>query len=538
MYVENLSDYFGAVGEFGAAVPSMELTTLTGYTTLNVFRFGDGMDSTNLSLGVSYSNAGAAGPIAVNVTSDWRFCESLTPKCVYIAQLPGETDSPGDVLSAVNYLNSQGIDPSYYSIGNEPSAWIHFAIPWTSWSSGDESSPTPNEYAKEVQKMVPIVRSVFPNAKIIGLEDNQCANDSFVQQVAKVDGPNITAIACHAYPANAQDRVGAGLQQFYNALSSNGTSFATNVPKVRAGIAFGCPTCSVQAWVDEFNAIAGPEPAGFNAFMSSYPDFVLTAGSAVRGMTVNLTHFLFFAYWPNGLQHYAMVTTNYTVRPTFYWYSYFAPNITSGTLYSVRYAPTDEPSFATYLQGPSPKGSGSLVVVNANATGSENISISLPLPLSNGGKTVYWGNTTNIPTVATYSSLPTNYTLGPASVLLVDVQGSLGQSLGHTDVSVSAPPKGSSVPNWEVASPDLLHRWDSTIVTFSVQGESPAGFMPVRCPAGIFTVGISTGPGLAGIQYVYSGSVADRAQRSRSPVWLNGQEMLARLTSPERLKWR
>ncbi len=538
LYVENLSDYFGAVGEFGAAVPSSELTTLTGYTTINVFRFGDGMDSTNLSLGVSYSNGGVAGPVAVNVTSDWRFCESLTPKCVYIAQLPGETDNTGDVLSAVNYLYSRGIDPSYFSIGNEPSAWVHFAIPWTTWNSRDGSSPTASQYAKEVQRMVPIVRSVFPNARIIGLEDNRCANDSFVQQVAMVDGPNITAIACHAYPANAQDKIGAGLQQFYNTLSPNGTNFATNVPKVRDGIAFGCPTCSVQAWVDEFNAIAGPEPAGFNSYMASYPDFVLTAGSAVSGMTVNLTHYLFFAYWPNGLQHYAMVTTNYSVRPTFYWYSYFAPNITSGTLYSVRYAPMYEPSFATYLQGPSAEGSGSLVVVNANATGSENISISLPLPLSSGGKTVYWGNTTNIPTVTTYAWLPTNYTLGPASVLLVDVQGSLDKSPTYTDPGVPDLLRGSTVPNREATPLNFLHGLSSTAVTFFGKGENRAYSMPVRLPASIGALGALAGPGLAVTQYVYSQLIEDRAHRSHSAVCSNGRERLARPDCIERPRWR
>jgi len=527
LYTENLSGYFGAVGEFGTAVPSPTLTTLTDYTAINVFRFGDGMDSTNLSLGVSYSNNGVAGPIAVNVTSDWKFCESLTPKCVYIAQLPGETNSPGDVLSAVSYLRSHGIDPNYYSIGNEPSAWFHFAIRWTSWSSSDDSSPTATQYAREVQRMIPIVRSVVPDAKIIGLEDNQCANDSFVQQVAKVDGANISAIACHAYSANSQDKRGAGLQQFYNTLSSNGTNLATNVPKVRDGITYGCPTCSVAAWVDEFNAIGGPVPAGFNAYMSSYPDFVLTAGSAVRGMTVNLTHYLFFAYWPSGLQHYAIVTTNYSVRPTFYWYSYFAPNITSGQLYSVRYAPPYEPSFATYLQGPSPEGSGSLVVVNANATVSENISISLPLPLSNGGKAVYWGNTTSIPTVTPYGWLPANYTLGPASVLLVDVNGSLGQSSTYADLAVSALPRGSTVPNWEVTLPNFPHGLRFTVITLLGQDAGRACSVPPRLPTSNGTLGSLAGPGLAGIGRAYSQSVEDRAERMRSAIRSNRRERSA-----------
>jgi hypothetical protein len=385
----------------------------------------------------------------------------------------------------VNYLHSHGIDPDYFSIGNEPSAWLHFAIAWTSWSSGDESTPTAAQYAKEVQKMIPIVRSVFPDASIIGLEDNQCANDSFVQQVARLDGPDISAIACHAYSANSQDKSGAGLQQFYNTLSSSGPNLATNVPKVRSAIAYGCPTCTVQAWVDEYNAIAGQVPAGFNSFMSSYPDFVLTAGSAVRGMTVNLTHYLFFAYWPSGLQHYAMVTTNYSPRPTFYWYSYFAPNITSGALYSTEYAPSSEPSFATYVQSGSPRGSGSLVVVNANATESENISIALPLPLSNGGKTVYWDNTTDTPTVTAYGWLPTNYTLGPASVLLVDVNGSLDQSSSHVDRAAPTYLGESPVPTGGVARNKVHQGSAFTGLAFSIRERDPLCLPPSKLPTNI-----------------------------------------------------
>jgi hypothetical protein len=418
LYTENLDRYFGAVAEFGPVSPSSSLTTLVDNTTINVLRFGDDMDATNLAAGISYNASGVAVPSLINVVSDWNFCESLTPKCVYIAELPGETNSTADVLSAMNYLHAHGISAAYYEIGNEPEMWSHFDEPWTSWSSSPTSVTTALQYALEVQKMIPVIRSVVPGARIIGLEDDQCSDDAYVKDVASIDGPNISAIGCHSYPASGIDVAGAGLQQVYNTLLPGGANFATNVPSVRSAITSACPRCNIPVWVDEFNIVAGNDPADFSAYMTTYPDFVLTAGDAVLGLTVNLSQSLFFALWPSGgYGNYGMVTSSYAVRPSYDWYSYFAPNITSGQLYSVAYTPTYAPSFATYLQS----STGSLLVVNANATHSETVSVSLPLSLSNGGKTIYWGNTTPAPRVTPYSSLPSTYTLAPASVLLVDV---------------------------------------------------------------------------------------------------------------------
>jgi hypothetical protein len=165
------------------------------------------------------------------------------------------------------------------------------------------------------------------------------------------------------------------------------------------------------------------DSASFDSYVTGYPDFVLTAGNAVRGLSVNLTHYLFFALWPQGAPSYALVgngSGGYQPQPAYYWYSMFAPNITSGQLFSTSTRPSPHPSFGAYLQGPL---WGSLIVVNANATENDRVSWTLPLSLAHGGKILYWSNATagQPPTVVVYKKLPSSSTLGPASVLLVDV---------------------------------------------------------------------------------------------------------------------
>jgi hypothetical protein len=425
LYTVDLSTFWGAVGQFGSNPSTPALRAVTNSTPLQVFRFADGMDTTNISSGVSWTpgtSSASSGPEAINVTSDWQFCEELSTQCTFIFQLPGETDSAGDVRAALQFLVAHGISPAYYSIGNEPTLWNHWDKAWSTWMTSDSSTPTGLQYAQEVQAMIPVIRSVVPGAKIIGIEDSSCSNDSFVQKVALVDGPNLSAIACHAYPTGSQDVSGAGLQQFYNVLEATGANPAVNVPKVRAAVAYGCASCSVPVWVDEYNAIAGADPAHFSRYMSSYPDFVLTAGDMVDALAVGTPHVLFFQYWAANGGNYAMVNgSGLYLRPTYYWLADYAASLPGGqvSVLSTSIAASVTPVVAQVFQVASVN---SVVIVNANATTAETVTLPAMLANSYGGRSVYWDNTTQLPTLITWTAAPpqVTYTLQPQSVLLVD----------------------------------------------------------------------------------------------------------------------
>ncbi|HEV2449661.1 MAG TPA: hypothetical protein VGU43_04530 [Thermoplasmata archaeon] len=448
LYTLNLSTFWGAVGQFGANPSTPALRADTNATPLQVFRFADGMDSTNLSANETWTpgaSSATAGTIGINVLTDWQFCEELRSPCTFVFQLPGETDSAGDVRSALQFLQIHDIEPAYYSIGNEPSLWKHWGEAWSTWATSDSSKPTGLQYAQEVQQLVPVIRAIVPGARIIGLEDDQCSNDSYVQQVAKINGPNLSAIACHSYSANSQDVAGAGLQQFYNVLTSTGANPATNVPKVRAGIRFGCGSCSLPVWIDEDNAISGADPAHFSRYTSSYPDFVLTAGDLLDAIAVGTPHVLFFQYWAPSGSTYGMVNgSGLYLRPTYFWYSAFADLIPSGpvSVNQTSVAPSTQPLVAQFLQSNS---TNSVVVVNGNATTPEIVTLPVSMEGASGGRSVYWDNNTLQPSVMSWTAAPPSlvYMLGPQSVLLVD--SSRAPAIAGTGGSGAspAPPSGT-----------------------------------------------------------------------------------------------
>jgi hypothetical protein len=422
----NSTGFWGAVGQFGANAPTPRVEELANSTPLHVFRFSDGMDSTNLTAGVSYSSSGSAGGLDINIPGDWSFCESLATRCTFVAQLPGETNRTGDVRATMQYFVAHGISPAYYSIGNEPQSWCNFNRAWTSWTASSCSAPTAIEYAREVQTMIPVIHSVVPSAKIIGIESVDCFNDSFIQEVALVDGPNITAIACHSYPANSEGTAGAGVQQFYNTLTSaDSYNIASVAGKSRNATDYLCHICSgIPIWVEEFNAVSNVSSyAPFTSYMETFPDVVLTAGSVIQALAGGFAQLLFFGYWTiTETADYGMLSgSGATVRPVYDFFSYFAGNMSSGSDVSV-YATADSasvgPGLAVYVANST---TGSLLVVNGNATNSVSVTLPGGLPYSYGGQTVYWDNSTATPTAQAYAPLPSTATLGPHSVLLVDV---------------------------------------------------------------------------------------------------------------------
>jgi hypothetical protein len=425
-------NFWGANGQIGNVTPTHRVTRLVKETPLSVFRFGSGMDNTNLTEGITYRTSGAHTPATNDLAEDWKFCESLTPKCTFIMQLPGETDSVGDITAAILYLHSQGIYPQYFAIGNEPEGWIHFGIPWTSWHAKDRSTPTPIQYAQEVQTMIPTIRSLAPGAKIIGVESQNCDNNSYIQEVALIDGPDITAIACHKYPADSEVNSTAGVQQFYNSLESNKSSVTVGAAGAKEAETYLCHTAKcadLPVWLDEFNGVSTNELVHpqFGEYMTGYPDAVLLAGSIIEALSGGLQQFLDYALWAPGnsssrLASYGLLNnTDAEVRPSYDFYSYFASRMASGqnaSVYVTNYTPSVMPGYAVYVTNAT---SGAFLLVNANNTQSQTVRLPPRLGYLYHGQSVYWNGTTTSPVVSVYAHVPRIYTLGPHSILLVSL---------------------------------------------------------------------------------------------------------------------
>jgi hypothetical protein len=440
-YEENTSSMWGATGQFGAVAPNSTLTSEVQPTDIRVLRFDPQIDWTNLSLGVSYRAwNGTIGRYSseVNLAADWAFCESLKPKCDFILQLPAETNSTGDLLSALHYALNLGVRANAYTIGNEPENWEHFGIPWTSWTQSDASPVSPNQYAAEVKVMAAAIRSVVPGASV-DIESYGCFPHALLNATVAQDGGILTAIGCHWYPSGYVDAVEhqTSLQDLYNGLWSGGITNTssgagtTRLFQLEAMISADWPGRDLPVWIDEFGiqygwSVSTGDPANWVVYERLYPDFAYTAGAIAQTMAVNLTQLLYFDLWGQDGGDFNMIGNGvgtgpnaYLAYPVYDLYRYFLPNVTTGAYYPEIFHPLAFPSYAGFIRGWS---QASLLVVNTNATAGEWVSYSLPVGVNEtaGGAAIYWDGTTPSPAVTDYVTVPTTFYVGPQSVLLVD----------------------------------------------------------------------------------------------------------------------
>lgn len=377
-------------------------------------------------------------PSEVNLAADWAFCESLKPKCTFILQLPAETNSTGDLLSALHYALNLGVHANAYTIGNEPENWLHFNIPWTSWRSTDNSPVTPNQYAAEVKVMAAAIRSVVPGASV-DIESYGCFPHPILNATIEQDGGILNAIGCHWYPSGYIDAVGhqTTLQDLYNGLWSGGITNTTTgagttrLFQTRNLIAQYWPGRNLPIWIDEFGiqygwSASSGDPANWVVYSRLYPDFPYAAGAIAQSMAVNLTQLLYFDLWGQDGGDFNMIgngvgtgTNAYLAYPVYDLYRYFLPNITTGAYYSEAFLPLAFPSYAGFIRG---WDEASQLVVNTNATAGEWVTTALPAGVNAtaGGAAIYWDGTTPVPTVTDYVTVPMTFYLGPQSVLLVD----------------------------------------------------------------------------------------------------------------------
>jgi hypothetical protein len=158
-----------------------------------------------------------------------QFCESIN--CTAIFQVPAMNDNASFAAEIVNYTEKTlDFHPAYWEIGNEPQLWHWTGVPMQDWPIGNGTIPTTKEtplgYALLVQKYIAYMRTADPHIKIIGLPaagrpDPQPV-ENWIAPVVAIDGPNISGVAYHDYPAGTRgpgaDQA-ATLQNYYGAIN-------------------------------------------------------------------------------------------------------------------------------------------------------------------------------------------------------------------------------------------------------------------------------------------------------------------------------
>ena len=202
--------------------------------------------------------------------------------------VPAEINNTSMDAATVLYIEQTlGFHPDYWAIGNEPQGWTHFNIPWTRWQNSDASNTTPLQYAREVQQIVAAVRGVDPVARFIGIEsaDGGAWNNSqWLDEVATVDGPNLTALAIHPYP-DGMGPLNPTNASFFAGLSVD-NRFPNNYQGLQASVAAAC-ACAVPIWVGEYNAALN---GTYAPFQESYPEVAYMAAGIIGAIREGIPH--------------------------------------------------------------------------------------------------------------------------------------------------------------------------------------------------------------------------------------------------------
>jgi hypothetical protein len=372
---------------FAAVVQSPNITDPWFWDRLNAtpfstFLFGNGVEGVDQINGLSYASNGTSMPLYRSNDSDFiHFCE--VTHCQSIMGVPAEINNTTEAAATVRFVEETlGYHPAYWTIGNEPQGWTHFGIPWTKWQTGDAVTPTPLQYAQLVQRYVAAMRGADPNIRIIGIEsaDGGSWFDSpWLDAVAALDGPNLTAVAIHPYP-DGVGTAGSNLTGFFASLT-NATKFPWNYPRLLGSMHAAC-ACDLPIWVGEYNAaLAG----NFSPFVESYPEVPYLAAGITGALKDGIAQLEYFSLMRNDS---GMIYSNGSVAPSYYLYSTLLRNLTLGAVRNVTVLGGPGSSFAVVT---SYGNRTSLLVANLNLTDGLRLNVADLLP-HNASSVVTWSS--------------------------------------------------------------------------------------------------------------------------------------------------
>jgi hypothetical protein len=265
---------------------------------LSVVRWPGGAtaDRLNVTANRIYNDNGTYSTPPSNESDFVTWCRSVG--CSAVIGLPGEINSPSTAAYYVQYTEKVlHFTPMDWEIGNEPFQWTHFGSPWSAWSAAQSANATPASYAEVVHSYIAAIRAVDPSAHVLGLPgvgQGAYGEAGWIRATVAVNGPNLSGVAIHVYPAGGTVSGAATLSGFFATL--NGTSSLSNrLSGDRAAVAAACPSCrSVPVLVTELGS--GTQGGGYNAYMTSFPDVPYLASEAVQAFVGNVTQIDIYAF--------------------------------------------------------------------------------------------------------------------------------------------------------------------------------------------------------------------------------------------------
>ncbi len=270
----------------------------------------------NDGTGVLWSNGNQEKNGPTNEAQFVAWCRSIN--CTAIFQVPGEIDNATIAAAIVDYtvnvtytgpmwndgawtqVTMPGLDfrPAYWEIGNEPALWDFWGEPWGSWNRYSSASST--EYADEEHQYIQAMNAANSSytPRIIGLPgigraDSLDSPSQWVSAVISENGPNLSAIADHIYPARDLPTGGNSLVQFYEQIEGwNPSSLPSRVGDYEGSIEAACTTPGNQCGPDGNSSLPlFVTEVGTSLAHSEFGGYSGTFPGAV-GMTMEMTQAL------------------------------------------------------------------------------------------------------------------------------------------------------------------------------------------------------------------------------------------------------
>ncbi|MGI0071274.1 MAG: carboxypeptidase regulatory-like domain-containing protein [Thermoplasmata archaeon] len=409
-------------------------------------------DRYNMSSGTLYSLSGQASTMPSNEAQFVAWCRSSG--CSAIIQVPAETDRPWVAAAEINYtVKTLGFQPTLIEIGNEPALWDHFDVPWSKWASAQKDTVTATQYAQLVHAYIAAIRSVDPSARFVGLPGlgtGSSGETTWLADSVSVNGPNLSAVAIHVYPAGSDSPILPTLSAFYSTLSTGASSLDVRVPKDRAAMAAACSTCgSIPILVTELGA-SGVSTSSFTSYMEGFPNVPYIATELVQGIALNLSGMYDFAFqstYPG-----SWVAANGSIDPVYTLYSTLLANL--GTLAQPLALSATAAGLAVALLQNTTTGAERLLAVNTNVATSYSLQIgALPWATGSEATATWWNGTAPAPVSLSERAVPSVWTVAPESVALLASGGNLtivppphpGTIAGEVTARSGAPLGGAEV---------------------------------------------------------------------------------------------
>ncbi len=431
---------------------SSTLADAVAQSPVRVVRFPGGAagDAFNYTVGTVTNDSGVAKPAAENLSQFVAWCRAIS--CTPILELPGEIDDPSTAAYYVERTEqTYGIRPLAWEVGNEPALWTHFGTPWSHWTVGQQLTPSPSQYARVVRDYVAAIHRVDPTAAVLGLPGvgtGAFQETAWINATLALNGPNVSGVGIHSYPAGPGPGTSATLSQFL-ANASGPRSLFARLAADRAAVAAALPEHpDLPIYVTELGSASST--GSFASYLYAFPVVPFIASEIVAALTGGAASIeLGQVQTPHGG---SWMDGDGTVHPLLALYTQLLPILGSSVL-PVDLVPS-VPGLSAVVTTSGGSGPVELFVVNANATQAMRLDLtSSGLPLGSPSTRWTWNSSTSTPIAADLTNVPTTWTMPPASILLLRLSGGLVVATAAPEPSVPWTDTGPTVeaavaPRW------------------------------------------------------------------------------------------